>query len=117
MANDIEKIEWFWGTIHNVIKSKPGMTIAEALGEGEFWECTVEKCHMPFQSERALRQHLTQAHAALVVEGWEAKSRRLVQKWSQQIDETDGTSTTDGRASTSKRGRPHVPPYSQTIID
>jgi hypothetical protein len=42
--------------------------------------------HLPFQSEKALRQHLTQAHAASIVEEWEAKSRRLVQKWSERIE-------------------------------
>jgi hypothetical protein len=29
------------------------------------------------------------------MEGWETKSRKLVQKWSQQIGESDGTNTTD----------------------
>jgi hypothetical protein len=42
--------------------------------------------HLPFQSEKALRQHLTQVHAAYVVEGWEAKSRRLMQKWNERIE-------------------------------
>jgi hypothetical protein len=42
--------------------------------------------HLPFQSEQALRQHFTEAHAAYEVEGWEAKSRRLVQRWSERIE-------------------------------
>jgi hypothetical protein len=95
MANDIKRLGWFWGTMHTMLKAKPDMTIAEALGQGDFWECTADNCHMPFQSEKALRQHFTQAHAAYVVEGWEARSRKLVQKWSQQIGDSDGTNTTD----------------------
>jgi hypothetical protein len=89
MTKDINRLGWFWGTMHTMLKVKPMMTIVEALGEGEFWECTMEKCHSPFQSEKALRQHFTQAHAAYTVEGWEAKSRRLVQKVSERIEETE----------------------------
>jgi hypothetical protein len=45
--------------------------------------------HLPFQSEKTLRQHFTQAHAACVAEGWEAKSRKLVQRWSKRIEDPD----------------------------
>jgi hypothetical protein len=70
-------------------KGKSTTAIAEALGEGEFWEFTMNGCHLPFLSEKALRQHFTQAHAAKAAEGWEAKSRRLVQRWSERIEETE----------------------------
>jgi hypothetical protein len=80
MANDIERLGWLWGTMHTMLKAKPDMTIAEALGQSDFWECTTDNCHMPFQSEKALRQHFTQPHAAYLLEGWAAKSNELVEK-------------------------------------
>jgi hypothetical protein len=55
-------------------KFKPKMTIAEALGEGNLWECTMDDCHLPFQSQKAL-------------EGYETKSIRLVQKRSDDCEE------------------------------
>jgi hypothetical protein len=61
-------------------------TIAEALGQGEIWECTINNWHLPFESEKVLRQDFTQTRAAYGVEGWEAKSRRLVQRWSKRIE-------------------------------
>jgi uncharacterized C2H2 Zn-finger protein len=79
IARDIKRFGWFWGMIHTIMKEKPDKTIAESLGEDEFWECTMKGCHLLFQSEKALRQHFTQAHA-YIVEGWEARSRRLRQK-------------------------------------
>jgi hypothetical protein len=39
-----------------MLKQKPMTTIAEALGKGKFWECTMDDCHLLFQSENALRQ-------------------------------------------------------------
>jgi hypothetical protein len=100
MSRDIQRLGWFWGTMHTMLKANPKMTIAEAIGEGGFWECTMEKCHLPFQSEKALRQHFTQAHAAYTVEGWEAKSRRLIQKLSERMEETEAEdlSQRDGSA-------------------
>jgi hypothetical protein len=71
------------------LKTKPTTTIAEVLSKGEFWECTMNGCHLPFQSEKALRQHFTQAHADCAIEGWETKSRRLAQRWSERIEETE----------------------------
>jgi hypothetical protein len=62
------------------MKQNPTPTIAEALGQGEIWECTMNDWHLLFQSEKALHQHFTQADAAYVVEGWEVESRRLVQR-------------------------------------
>jgi hypothetical protein len=78
MMIEIKNLGWFWGTIRMMMKQKPTATIAEALGQGEFLECKMDDCHLPFHSEKALHQHFTQGHAAYVVEGWEAKSRRLI---------------------------------------
>jgi hypothetical protein len=61
-----------------MMKQNPTSTIAGALVQGEISECTINDWHLPFQSEKAFRQHFTQAHAAYGVEGWEAKSRRVV---------------------------------------
>jgi hypothetical protein len=81
MKKDMKTLGWFWGTLHTMMKVDPKMTIAEALGEGQFWECKTEKCHQPFHSRKALAHHFVQAHAKDTREGWEALSRRLTQKW------------------------------------
>jgi hypothetical protein len=88
MHKDIKTLGWFWGTIHTILKQNPKMTIAEALGEGQFWECKTENCHQPFPTERSLRQYFTQSHAAYTQEGWEAAARCLNQSWSQIAEET-----------------------------
>jgi hypothetical protein len=33
MASDIKALGWFWGTMRSVMRRKPMMTIAEALGD------------------------------------------------------------------------------------
>jgi hypothetical protein len=38
MAKDIRRLGWFWETIHMMLKVKPTTTIAEALGQGDFWD-------------------------------------------------------------------------------
>jgi pyruvate/2-oxoglutarate dehydrogenase complex dihydrolipoamide acyltransferase (E2) component len=87
MHKDIKTLGWFWGTIHTIVKQNPKMTIAEALGEGQFWECKTENSHQPFPTERSLRQHFTESHAAYTQEGWEAAARCLNQSWSQIAEE------------------------------
>jgi hypothetical protein len=57
MKKDMNTLGWFWGTLHTMMKSNPKMTIAEALGQGQFWECRMEGCHQPFQSRKALGHH------------------------------------------------------------
>jgi hypothetical protein len=52
-----------------MMKQTPTPTIAKALGLGDIWEWTMNDWHLPFQSEKALRQHFTQAQAAYGVEG------------------------------------------------
>jgi hypothetical protein len=36
MQKDIKTLECFWDPIHMMMKANPRMTIAEALGSGEF---------------------------------------------------------------------------------
>jgi hypothetical protein len=98
-----------------MMKSKPKMTIAEALGEGLFWECTMERCHLPFQSEKALRQHFTQAHAAFAVEGWEARSRQLVLHWSPQMGGTESSDITGEADSPDKQKDQEIPEVEEPI--
>jgi hypothetical protein len=69
-----------------MMKQNPTPTITESLGQGEIWGCTMNDWYLSFQSEKALRQHFTQAHTAYGVEGLEAKSRRLVQRWNGRIE-------------------------------
>jgi hypothetical protein len=64
-----------------MIKENAKMTIAEALGQGHFWECKIEGYHQPFQSQKAREHHFSQAHAAHTREGSKAQSRRLNQTW------------------------------------
>jgi hypothetical protein len=104
MANDSEKPGWFWGTVRTLMKLRLKMTIAEALGQGDFWQCTMDECHLPFQSGRTLRPQGTQAHSAYTIEGYETKSRRLVQRWSEYIEETDESEETGVARVTDDRG-------------
>jgi hypothetical protein len=75
MAKDIRRLGWFWEMIHMILTMKPTTTITEVQGQGDFWGCTMDDCHLPFQSEKALRPHFTQAHTDYAVEGWETKSK------------------------------------------
>jgi hypothetical protein len=43
MKKDMKMLGWFWGTLHTWIKSNPKMTITEALGQGQFWQCKMEE--------------------------------------------------------------------------
>jgi hypothetical protein len=81
VKKDMKTLRWFWGTLHTMLKSNPKMTIAEALGQGQFWECRMQGCHQPFQSQKALGHHFCQAHAAHTQQGWKAPSRCLPQTW------------------------------------
>jgi hypothetical protein len=47
----MDMLGWFWGTIHTMMKANPKMTIAEALGEGKFFECRKDGCNRPFQTQ------------------------------------------------------------------
>jgi hypothetical protein len=54
MPNDIKMFGYVLGTIQVITKMKTSMTTAEALGQGDFWECTTDESHLPFQSEKAI---------------------------------------------------------------
>jgi hypothetical protein len=57
IKKDMRTLGWFWGTLHTMMKADPKRTIAEALSQGQFWECRMEECHQPFQSQKALGHH------------------------------------------------------------
>jgi hypothetical protein len=44
MWANIEALGWFWDTIRTIIREKPRVTIAEVLGEGDAYQCTVPQC-------------------------------------------------------------------------
>jgi hypothetical protein len=81
MKKDMKTFGWFWGILHTMMSSNPNLTIGEALGQEQFWECRMEGCHQPFQSQRVFGHHFRQAHAAPTQHGWKAQSRRLTQTW------------------------------------
>jgi hypothetical protein len=92
MQQNIDMLGWFWGKTCTMIKTKPLTTIAEVLGDGKFWECTKEGCHLPFQTEKALKQHFSQIHAAYILEGWRTSARLLIQKWQPKAEESKSES-------------------------
>jgi hypothetical protein len=105
LKRDIESLGWFWGTIRGMVKKNPRVTIAEALGEGHFWECKMENCHRPFSTQSAVRIHFSHAHTACTQEGWETSMRRLKQDWSLDRNEEEGRLGTDVETGAETRGR------------
>jgi hypothetical protein len=97
---------WFLGTIGGMVKKNPGVTIAEALGEGYLWECKMEGCHRPFATQSAVRIHFSHAHAhaACTQEGWEASMRRLKQSWTLDQSEEEARSGTEVETGADARG-------------
>jgi hypothetical protein len=81
MVKDIKTLGCFWGTLHTMMKANARMTIAEALGGGEFRECRMDGCHLPFQSMTAVRYHFAKSHAGDIQAGWEASVWRMEQGW------------------------------------
>jgi hypothetical protein len=58
----------------------------------------MDDCRLPFQCDKALCQDCAQAHAVYALEGYETKSSRMVQKWSDDCEETgesEATKVTD----------------------
>jgi hypothetical protein len=102
MGIDVKSLGWFWGIIHAMVRTDPRITIAEALGEGHFWECRTNGCHLVFQTDRALKRHFTQIHTMNTQEGWEAPMRCLKLKWVEDIEDTneerqEGSESGEGR--------------------
>jgi hypothetical protein len=73
------------------------MTIAETLGEGQFWKCRMEGCHLPFQSAKAIGHHDVQVHEAHTQEGWKVPSRHLAQTRTIAIERTDEDEESSGQ--------------------
>jgi hypothetical protein len=102
MKKEMKTLGWFRGTLHTMIKANPKM-IAEALGQGQFWECKMEGCHQLFQSQKAMGHHFSQAYAAHPKEGWKAQSRRLNQTWRTIIQAEREEETQDERQEERRR--------------
>jgi hypothetical protein len=81
LASDTRTLGWFWGTIRRIMKQKPLMTIAEALGEGTVWKCRQDKCGHLFPSTSALTRHFAKIHATSTTQNWDAKTRQLELSW------------------------------------
>jgi hypothetical protein len=64
LASDIRALGWFWGTMRDIMKRKPLMTIAEVLGEGDVWKFRQNKCGHFFATVDSLRRHFSHAHAS-----------------------------------------------------
>jgi hypothetical protein len=69
-----------------MMKADPKMMIAEAPGQGQFWECRMEGCHQPFQLQNGLGHYFCQAHEERTQEGWKVQSRWLTQMWKTTIE-------------------------------
>jgi hypothetical protein len=81
LASDIRALGWFWGTMRDIMKRKPLMTIAEALGEGDVSKCRQNKCGHVFATADSLRRHFSHAHASPTMQNWDAKMRQMVFRW------------------------------------
>jgi hypothetical protein len=81
LASDIRALGWFWGTMRDIMKRKPLMTIAEALGDGDVWKCRKNKCGHFFATTNVLRRRFSHAHACLTTQNWDANMRQIVLTW------------------------------------
>jgi hypothetical protein len=66
MGANIEALGWFWGIIRTIIREKPRTTIAEVLGEGEAYQCTVPQSGQIFANERGIKAYFTGYHGGLL---------------------------------------------------
>jgi hypothetical protein len=55
---NIEALVWFWGTVRTFVEEKTIATIAEVLGKGEIFRCTVPRCEEIFSSEKCSTQKI-----------------------------------------------------------
>jgi hypothetical protein len=67
--------------MRDIMKRKPMMTIAEALGEGDVWKCRQDKCGHFFATAGSFRRHFSHAHAPSTTQNWDAKMRQMVLTW------------------------------------
>jgi uncharacterized C2H2 Zn-finger protein len=85
LQQNIEALGWFWGTIRTIVEEKKKATIAEVLGEGEIYRCTVPRCGEIFSSEKAIRAHFSRKHGELLQAEWVAPRTRLQQRFELEI--------------------------------
>jgi uncharacterized C2H2 Zn-finger protein len=69
------------GIIRTIIREKPRATIAEVLGEGEAYQCTVPQCGKIFANEKGIKAHFTGYHGALLQKDWTAPRCKLIQRF------------------------------------
>jgi hypothetical protein len=81
MRANIEALRWFCGIIRTIIREKPRATIAEALGEGEAYQCTVPQCGKICTNEKCIKAHFTGYHEALLRKDWIAPRCKLIQRF------------------------------------
>jgi hypothetical protein len=81
LASDMRALGWFRGTMRDMMKRKPLMTITEALGEGDVWKCRQNKCGDFFATADSLRRHFSPAHASSTTQNWNANMRQMVWPW------------------------------------
>jgi hypothetical protein len=77
----IESLREFCGTIRTIIREKPRATIAEVLGEGESYQCTVPQCGTIFANEKGIKTHFTGHHEALLQKDWTAPRCKLIHRF------------------------------------
>jgi hypothetical protein len=104
LALDMKRLGWFWGTIRTVLKQRPLMSIAEALGEGTVWKCRQDKCRHLFPSPSALKKHFSSRHATATTQNWDAKTRQLELSWELHRGEEDAHSVGDARSEDEDEG-------------
>jgi hypothetical protein len=67
--------------MRDIMKRKPLMTIAEALGEGDVWKCQQNKCGHVFATADSFRRHFSHGHASSTMQNWDAKMLPMVLTW------------------------------------
>jgi hypothetical protein len=78
LASDIRALGWFWGTMRDIMKRKPLITIAEARREGDVWKWRQNKYGHFFATADSLRRHFSHAHGSSTTHNWELKVRQRV---------------------------------------
>jgi hypothetical protein len=64
-----------------MIRQKPRATIAEVLGEGEAYQCTVSQCVTIFANERGIKAHFKGYHEVLLPKDWTISMCKLIQRF------------------------------------
>jgi hypothetical protein len=81
MRANIEALGWFWVIIRTIIREKPRATIAEVLGEGEAYQCTVPQCGTIFANKRGIKAHFTGYHGVLLQQDWTSPKCKQIQRF------------------------------------